>query len=225
MDKIVAVVDRSGSMGKIRDDAQGGLNEFIREQQEANTGALFTLAEFDGEYNLVYNDGDIKLFDSYVLKPRGSTALFDAIGRTANSVKGSKVSGKKIFMIITDGKDNSSREFSSAAVRALIEEMRSDDWEFLFIGADETALNQAASIGLDMNTVFRNDNTGMGIRDSYRTAAFYSSSLRGGVSKNSAIDAMNATIAGSATMSKAAGFDVRTEDTEDDKGVRTGSDG
>ena len=215
MDKIVAVVDRSGSMSSIKEDAQGGLNEFVVEQKKADTGALFTLAQFDTEYEVVYNDGDIKLFTEYTLQPRGMTALFDAIGKTANEVKDTKVSGKKIFMIITDGHENSSREYNGASVKALIEEMRKNDWEFLFIGADEGALSQARDIGLDMNTVFRNDNSGAGIRDSYRTAAFYSSNLRGGVSKNAAIDAMNIEIAASATMSKAAGFDVRTEDTED----------
>lgn len=163
----------------------------------------------------MYNDGDIKLFEGYSLIPRGSTALFDAIGRTANTVRDSKVAGKKIFLIVTDGEENTSHEFRDGdKVKAIIEKMRKDDWEFIFIGADESSLEQARSLGMDMDTTFMFDKSGEGAKDSYAAAAMYSTSIRGGALKSMAVDNLNATVAAAGTLKKAAGFDVRTEDKE-----------
>ncbi|RLC98437.1 MAG: hypothetical protein DRI46_11300 [Chloroflexi bacterium] len=212
MDKIIAVVDRSGSMGRIKEDAQGGLNEFINTQKESDSEALLTVVEFDSEYNVVYNDGDLKLFEGYTLKPRGATALFDAIGRTAANVRDTKVAGKKIFLIVTDGQENSSVEYrDSRQVKTIIEDMRKDDWEFIFIGADESSLEQARSLGMDMDTTFMFDKSGAGARDSYGAASAYTSNIRGGVLKSAAIDTLNQTVVMSTTLKKAAGFDVRED--------------
>lgn len=217
MDKIVAVVDRSGSMDLIRSDAQGGFNEFIRAQKEADSEALLTVVEFDSEYNIVYNDGDLKLFEGYTLKPRGGTALFDAIGRTAANVRDTKVAGKKIFLIVTDGDENASVEYrSSEQVKAIIEQMRKDDWEFIFIGADESSLDQARSLGMDMDTTFMFDKSGVGAQDSYRAAADYSTSIRGGMMKSAAVQNLNQTIAQAGTLKKAENLNV-TEDTESER--------
>ncbi len=223
MDKIVAVVDRSGSMGLIKEDAQGGFNEFIKAQKEANSEALLTVVEFDNKYNIVYNDGDLKLFEGYTLIPRGSTALFDAIGRTAANVKDTKVAGKKIFLIVTDGDENSSIEYrDSKQVKAIIEEMRKDDWEFIFIGADEFSLDQARSLGMDMDTTFMFDKSGAGAKDSYAAAALYSSNIRGGMMKSAAVNNLNQTVAESSTLKKAEGLDV-TEDTESESKTKSES--
>ena len=198
MDKIVAVVDRSGSMSLIKDDAQGGFNEFIKAQKESDSEALLTVVEFDSQYNVVYNDGDLKLFEGYTLVPRGSTALFDAIGRTAATVRNSKVAGKKIFLIVTDGEENSSVEFRNAnSIKSVIEEMRKDDWEFIFIGADEASLEQARSLGMDMDTTFMFDRSGKGAHDSYAAAAMYSSSIRSGMNKSSAVSVLDDAISAS----------------------------
>ena len=172
-----------------------------------------TVVEFDNQYDVVYNDSDLKLFEGYSLVPRGSTALFDAIGRTAARVKDTKVAGKKIFLIVTDGLENSSIEFrSSEQVKAVVEQLRKDDWEIIFIGADEASLDQARSLGVDMDTAFMFDRSGKGAKDSYAAAAQYTSGIRGGITRSAAIDTLNATVGASNTMKKAEGFDVRTDE-------------
>lgn len=202
MDKIVVVVDRSGSMASIKDDAEGGLNEFLNKQKEIGEAKL-TLAQFDSEYEIVYDNSDLKLFENYKLEPRSMTALFDAVGRTATTVKNSKVSGKKIFMIVTDGHENASKEWQdNTKIAKLINEMKEDDWEFVFIGADEESLKQAKSMGLDAATSFRYNNTGAGALDSYNVASNYASTIRSGVSKAAAVDSLNADIENSDTLKK-----------------------
>lgn len=204
MDMIVAVVDRSGSMRSIKEDAEGGLNEFLLEQQKNGLASL-TLAEFDDEYVLVHDDIDLAEFKEYNLNPRGMTALFDAIGKTAANVKESKSKGKKIFLIVTDGGENSSKEWRvGAEVAKLIGEMRDDKWEFVFIGADEESLEQAESLGLDTQSMFMFDKSGKGAKDSYAAATSYTSSLRGGMPKAMAVDELDKTIANSGgTLKKA----------------------
>src|SRR5256885_1489485 len=79
---ITVVMDRSGSMNSCRSDAEGGLNAFIKEQKELPGEALFTLVQFDTEYEVVHKAKPIKDVPKCILTPRGGTALLDALGRT-----------------------------------------------------------------------------------------------------------------------------------------------
>ena len=81
---ITLVVDRSGSMSAIRDDAQGGVNEFIRQQKTEPNDANLTLVQFDTDYEFIYNGTPIQDVGEYELSPRGGTALLDAVGRAIN---------------------------------------------------------------------------------------------------------------------------------------------
>src|SRR6266487_1756585 len=85
MTDITIVLDRSGSMEAIREDAVGGFNRFLRDQQAADGQARLTLVQFDHLYEPLYQGLDIrdaKALDQTTFVPRGSTALLDAIGRT-----------------------------------------------------------------------------------------------------------------------------------------------
>ena len=81
---ITLVVDRSGSMQKIREDAEGGVNAFIEKQAKEPGEALLTLVQFDTEYDFVHKGVAIKEVPTYQLVPRGRTALLDAVGRAIN---------------------------------------------------------------------------------------------------------------------------------------------
>lgn len=201
MDQIVIVVDRSGSMSKIKDDAEGGLNEFINSQKEVGE-AVLTLAQFDDKYDLVHDNIDVKTFESYKLEPRGMTALLDAIGKTASTASSFKASGKKIFMIVTDGQENDSREWKKNQVLDIITKMKKDDWEFLFIGADEASLEQAVAYGMERDTAILYDKSGKGSKDSYGVMDKYSTAIRGGMSKSDAVRSLNADVASAGTLSK-----------------------
>lgn len=153
---ITLVVDRSGSMGAIRDDAQGGVNAFIARQVQEPGEALLTLVQFDTQYEFVHRGVPIGQVPPYSLEPRGSTALLDAVGRAINET-GSRLAaiaepqrpGLVIFMVVTDGQENSSHEFTKAQVKQLIEHQQSVyNWHFTFLAANQDAFAEAGGLGI-----------------------------------------------------------------------------
>lgn len=156
---ITIILDRSGSMESVKQDTIGGFNNFLSEQQKVEGEASLSLVQFDDQYEVVYEDKDIqaaaRLTESS-FQPRGSTALFDAIGRTINSV-GRRLAAlpeterpdSVLLVIMTDGFENASREFTAAKVGELIKHQRDVyKWEFMFIGANQDAVLSAQAIGI-----------------------------------------------------------------------------
>lgn len=153
---IYFLLDRSGSMESIRLDTQGGFDAFIRDQRQAPGECRVTLAQFDTEYEEVYRDLPVGEVPPLVLQPRGMTALLDSIGRLIGDA-GSRLAalpeesrpGSVIVGIMTDGHENSSRELSHAQIKAMIERQTTEyGWQFLFMGADQDAIEVGASIGV-----------------------------------------------------------------------------
>jgi len=153
---ITLVIDRSGSMEEIRSDAEGGINAFIREQARQSGEALLTLVQFDDEAEFVHRGIPIKRVRDYKLVPRGSTALLDAVGQAINET-GSRLAkmpeadrpGLVVFVIVTDGEENSSKEFSKARVKAMIQRQQTKyNWQFTFLGADQDAFAEAGGMGI-----------------------------------------------------------------------------
>jgi uncharacterized protein YegL len=177
--RIVLIVDRSGSMYPLRDDATGGVNTFIEEQKalpDSNTELM--LVEFDEQYNVVY-DGSLAEAPTYKLVPRGSTALLDAIGKTLSSVKAkAKKKDKVLVNIITDGQENSSREWTKDKMRALMEDCRELGWEFLFLCADESQMSEAQMWGFSDSQTQTYSNTAGGTRVAYSTLSSTTTSSR-----------------------------------------------
>ena len=110
-DEIILIADRSGSMWSIQEDAEGGINSFIADQKKEGNANL-TFIEFDDTITPVYKQTDINEATEYKLQPRNSTALYDAIGATLANADEIKTTGKKIVVIVTDGGENSSREWT-----------------------------------------------------------------------------------------------------------------
>ena len=153
---ITLVVDRSGSMQSIREDAEGGVNAFLQEQAKQPGEALLTLVQFDTEYEFVHRGVPIKHVPAYTLMPRGNTALLDAVGRAINET-GERLSkmaetdrpGLVVFVIMTDGLENSSQEFTKAQIKQQIEEQQSKySWQFTFLGANQDAFAEAGGMGI-----------------------------------------------------------------------------
>ena len=151
------LLDRSGSMQSIKEDTEGGFNAFIEEQRRQPGECRVTLAQFDTEYEQVYADRAIADVPALRLQPRGTTALLDSIGRLVTTA-GERLTGlpeaerpgSVIVGIMTDGLENASREYTHAAVKALIErQTRDHGWHFLYMGADQDAIEVGASIGVD----------------------------------------------------------------------------
>lgn len=156
--EIVVVLDRSGSMSSMRTDAEGGLAHFVASQKEEEGDARFTLAMFDHLYEVPFDRIDLRQApESYTLEPRGATALLDAVGRTVDSVgrqladtPESERPGTVQFCVVTDGGENSSREYSLERVRQMVEEQTTKyGWQFTFLGAGPAVFAQGARMGFD----------------------------------------------------------------------------
>ncbi len=153
---ITMVIDRSGSMESIRSDAEGGINAFINQQKVEPGEALLTLVQFDTEYEFVHSGVPIKQVTAFTLLPRGSTALLDAVGRAINET-GARLAamnetdrpGLVVFVIVTDGQENSSREFKRKKIREMIQHQQSAyKWQFTFLAANQDAFAEGASMGI-----------------------------------------------------------------------------
>lgn len=158
--KLVLILDRSGSMQAIRDDAIGGYNNFLDEQSKVPGDASVTLVQFDDQYELVYKNMPIKQAPklSYeTFAPRGTTALLDAFGRTIDEV-GKELSAlddnqrpeRVIVCMVTDGQENASKKYSCKQIAEMVEHQRTKyNWGFLFIGANMDAIAEASKLGIN----------------------------------------------------------------------------
>jgi hypothetical protein len=132
------------------------LNEFIRQQKEQPGQAVFTLVQFDTEYEFVHRAVPIGNVPKCELLPRGCTALLDAVGRaiveTGERLKGIAEQdrpGLVVFLIVTDGQENSSKEYRLPMIKEMIEHQQSVyQWQFTFLGANQDAFAEAGAMGI-----------------------------------------------------------------------------
>ncbi len=149
------LLDRSGSMQSIKLDTIGGFEAFIAEQRETEGDCRVTLNQFDTDYEEVYADVPVADVPPLDLQPRGSTALHDAMGRMITEratalarLPKAQRPGSIICAIMTDGGENSSREWSAASIKALVEQQTAADWQFLYMGADQDAVEVGKGLGV-----------------------------------------------------------------------------
>lgn len=165
--EIVAILDRSGSMAPYIKDNIGGFNRFVKEQREQDGEANLTLTIFDNEHTLVHdgiNINDVPELTSETYFARNWTALYDAICTTIDRV-GQRLSNmaeedrpsQVIVLIMTDGAENASTEFTVDNVRQRIETQQNEyNWKFTFIGANQDAILAASNLGIHANSALNN---------------------------------------------------------------------
>jgi len=160
---IICILDRSGSMSSIMEDSIGGFNTFLKQQKELPNEATITVALFDDKYELLYDNVDIKNakeLTSADWYPRGMTALYDAIGKTiniekANFVKlGNEKPNKVLVCIVTDGHENASSEFNINNIKSLIKDCEKQDWNFIYLAANQSAFDVGTSFGVSAGNTF-----------------------------------------------------------------------
>lgn len=149
------IIDRSGSMYSRVHEANNSIAEFLAKQKELPGECKLNLVEFDEYYNVVYT-GDLDDFGRYELKPRGLTALLDAVGKTINTT-GNRLSsieekdrpGLVVFVIVTDGGENASQEFVASKIKEMVKHQEDKyNWQFTFLGAGLDVFAEAQSLGL-----------------------------------------------------------------------------
>lgn len=167
---ITLVVDRSGSMASVREDAEGGVNTFIRSQAELPGEVNVTLVQFDTEYEFFAKGVPAGKMKPYKLTPGGCTALLDAVGRAINetdqrlsSMPEADRPGLVVFVAMADGPDNSSCEFTKRRIKQMIQDQTSKyNWQFTFLGAHQDTLSEATAMGINASGVV--DFTKRGVR-------------------------------------------------------------
>lgn len=176
--EIIVVMDKSGSMLATKTDAIGGFNSFLRDQINTPGDARLSLVLFDshGNYNMKYNGVKLDCVDelngdSYT--PSGLTALLDAIAKTIDDVgkrlsdtKESNRPSKVIFVVITDGQENDSREFTRQQVFDKISvQTNIYNWKFIYLGANQDAIVEGGRIGIFSSATY--DATKYGTQSAY----------------------------------------------------------
>ena len=180
--EIVCVIDRSGSMDSIKNDAIGGFNAFLKEQREHPGEAAMTIVmsitSISSRYSGIPIQNIKPLYDgSYV--PRGTTALNDAIGRAVSELK-CRNPKKAIIIILTDGHENASHEFSKCQIKEMIKDCEDRGWFVAYLSATLDAFDDARSYGIGRGQTASYTTTHTGIFNMMATASQATSDYRGG---------------------------------------------
>jgi hypothetical protein len=181
---IAVILDRTGSMESIRDDTIGGFNAFLNEQKQQPGKATLTLVQFDSQdpYEVIHQVKTIKEVPELTKKtyvPRATTPLLDAIGRGINDLekcladmKEDDRPSKVVFVVITDGQENASREFRRDQILKMINEKeKQNNWQFVFLSADLNAINDAMDHGFKAKAAMAFDQTGVGVQNAWASVS------------------------------------------------------
>ena len=171
---ICIVLDASGSMSCIEDDIKGSFNTFLNKQREEQGKTVFDLFQFSDEVERLVKSADLALFKDDLMAKytcTGCTALNDAVciaidtmGKEFAAMPEEERPENVLCVIITDGQENASKEFSTEEVKKRIEHQQDVyKWEFLFLAANQDAFESGSALGIQENFCkgFRQDSRGV----------------------------------------------------------------
>ena len=176
--QIICILDRSGSMSNLAADTIGGYNSFIEQQKSKAGTAEVTTVLFDDQYEKISDAVDLQKLPELTSAEyfaRGTTALLDATGRTIvetlSRMERDKICPAKrrvLVLIMTDGYENASKEFTKAKVKSLVEATTKEyDWNYVFIGANIDAAAEAGGIGINRRHAAQYAPTREGVHESF----------------------------------------------------------
>jgi len=171
------ILDMSGSMDAIgQEEVIGSANKYIAEVKKTSPTARINVIRFDDQYESVLEDEELKTVRKLTKAdylPRGMTALYDAIGKTVQNAP----IGANLFVILTDGLENASKEYTSAAmVKKIIKKAEKAGHQFVFLGANQDAILSAKVIGIGANNVATYKGTSAGYSGATAVASNITSS-------------------------------------------------
>lgn len=178
---LVFIMDRSGSMSGSEEDTIGGFNSFIERERDKGLNTRVTTVLFDDHYEVLYKRKDINQVEKLTRDEywvRGCTALLDAVGKTINMLD-HEVDNNVLVVIMTDGMENASKEYSKDQIRNLI---NSHSWEFIYIGADIDSYSEARNIGIRKSRVANYKKSKKGFEEVYESIENVSHCMRNNIS-------------------------------------------
>lgn len=187
---IICILDMSGSMDSIIVKAREGFNQFLNEQKKSDNKINFSLLFFDTDFFMPYKNVSIKKVKDVNEKTyygRGGTSLHDALGKMADdyldylgATPKSKRADKTLFVILSDGQENSSQVYNRDLIKLMITDMQEKfNISFIYLGANQDACLEAESMGIHGSNAFTYDATNDGITTAYenisKATAYYAS--------------------------------------------------
>lgn len=176
---ICLVLDRSGSMQGREHDVTGGVNQFIDDQKKLPDPASMAFVRFDSggveRFRPMMNLAEVEHLKAGDFQPRGGTPLLDAIGKTIIALEEdwkAEQPDRAIMVIVTDGQENESREYTKAKVKALIETRQASGlWAFIYLGANVDAFAEAGTMGFSTANTAGYRSTAMGTQSAYASVS------------------------------------------------------
>lgn len=186
---IMLVLDRSGSMDMIREATEEAVNGYVGEQKKLPGRATIAIAQFDTTYEIVNASIPPEQVPSYTLRPRGATALLDAIGRSVTdfgaelrALPEDQRPGNVVLAIMTDGFENSSSEYTQQRIKSMVTEQQDKyGWNILYLGANQDAIIEGAKMGMRTNSSITYDASYAGAQSVVASAAAYTTTTRSGL--------------------------------------------
>jgi hypothetical protein len=208
---IFFILDESGSMGYMKQQAITGFNKYIADQRALDGLTRLTFVKFSDQRKVVYEARDVMSvpeLDGSTYKPDGYTALNDAVGWVlTNNLDKCSTDETNIIVILTDGDENSSKEYKLEQVRELLAQAEAKGWEILFLGANMTKQSVVSTYGINANNVSAFAATGKGLSDAMTTLSAGTTSYRGmksrGISSKVDLESAYAATACAASMDSA----------------------
>lgn len=152
---VTLVLDRSGSMESIRSDVVGGFNSFLDDQKAVPGDCVLTMVQFDsGGIDTLRRAepiAQVHPMEQGDFVPRAMTPLYDAVGRTLAEAEARQDGRKNLVVIVTDGLENASVEWTRQRVREAIQRLEAQGWTFVYLGANQDAYAEGAGIGVSLD--------------------------------------------------------------------------
>lgn len=176
--ELVFIIDKSGSMSGLEKDTIGGFNSLIEKQKKESGNAIVSTILFSDVIDVIHDRLDIDQVPNLTSKDYfvcGCTALLDAIGQTLTRIihvqenlNEDEQPGKTLFIITTDGKENSSKEYSYKKIKELINMVKEKyNYEFIFLCANIESEEEASKLGIDCDNAVTYKNDSEGIKLNY----------------------------------------------------------
>lgn len=180
---ICFVLDESGSMYPSKKDVIGGFRKLVDEQKQVDSGeCIISLYRFSDKVQCNYIGKSVKDIPSLEYNPGGLTAMndgigtaIDKIGKWLNDMEESQRPSKNMIVVMTDGSENSSKEYSTERVKEMIKHQEEKyNWSFVYMGTDIATLDDAKDLGITMLSVSSRDN----IAENYENISCYANCYR-----------------------------------------------
>ena len=156
--ELVFILDRSGSMSGLESDTIGGFNGMLAQHRSEGGDVLVSTVLFDHENEVIHDRvriADVPALTSKEYYTRGCTALLDAMGDAIHHIKNvhkyarpEDRPARTMFIITTDGMENSSTRYTADQVRAMVKQQEEAGWVFVFLGANIDAVQVAGGLGI-----------------------------------------------------------------------------